>query len=78
MTESDFFLDPMKVIVRALLDVLNLKTGPSPGEAGNFLVDQTDEWLATDPTAWKDFEVEGYQFSIRFDDTGGLEIAREP
>ena len=77
MTEADFSLDAMKDVVRALLDVLTLKTGLSPSEAGSFLLDQTDTRLATDPTAWKDFDVDGYHFSIRSDGTGGLEISRD-
>ena len=52
--------------------------GRTPKEAAKFVIDVLDEWLASDPyPLWRNFNMDGYRFTIKITGPGKMEIHRE-
>ena len=75
-------MDAQWAMIIANLQVLVKHGGYTYEEACEFTIRTALEWceseLRANPPGWKDFDVDGYQFSIKPDGNGGLSIGREP
>ena len=73
-------MDAQWALVIANLQTLVSHFGYTPDQACEYMVNLALEWCESErqanPPGWKDFAVDGYQFSLRPDGNGGLTVSR--
>ena len=74
-------MDAQWALVIANLQVL-VKNGYTYEEACEFTIRTALEWCESErranPPEWRHYSVDGYEFDLRPDGHGGLQIGREP
>ena len=65
-------------VLRAFLEAQVVYHGRTPEQAAVFVLDMLDQWLASDPyPLWRNFNVDGYRFTIKITGPSKMEIHRE-